>query len=276
MRMLPVFSSVLLLAAVPHPALAAAPTPVPSSPGTSADAPYFAVLDAIESGLDQEAAFRVVAGTIASELARSSPEMIEAEASYPGLSEALTQAILPSLRRHSQEVQAKFRPRLAAALKRQFTPEQAQDVAVFYRSPIGRKLMHKVERNYDGRATVTAAMREQSVGLADVQVDERTMISRSLSELTQADLAELGRLVQTRTHLLKLDKAARAMAPIRVQMENEPMRPEIEAQMLADMEGAAQDFVARARAAKGLPPAPAPDSEPGPALDAAGRPLPRT
>ena len=276
MRMLPVLSFVLLLAAVPHPALAAAPAPVLAPPDTSPEAPYFAVLDAIESGLDQETAFRIVAGTIATELARSSPEMIEAEANYPGLSEALTQSILPTLRQHSQEVQAKYRPQLAAALKRHFTPQQARDVAMFYRSPIGQKLMHKVEQNYDGRATVTAAMREKDVGLADVQADNRVMISRSLRELTQADLAELGRLARAKPHLLKLDAAAKAMAPIRVRMENEPMRPEIEAQMLADMEGAAKDFVARARAAQGLAPTPDPDGDPDPALDDAGKPLPRT
>ncbi len=276
MRVLPVLSLALMLAAVPHPAPAAVAAPIPAQPGTSPDAPYFAVLDAIESGLDQEAAFRIVARTIATELARSSPEMIEAEANYPGLSDALTQSILPTLRQHSQEVQAKYRPQLAAALKQQFTPQQAKDVAVFYRSPIGRKLMHKVEQNYDGRATVTAAMREKDVALADVQADNRVMISRSLRELTQADLAELGRLAKAKPHLLKLNAAAQAMAPIRVRMENEPMRPEIEAQMLADMETAAKDFVAHARAAQGLPPAPEPEVDPAPALDAAGKPLPRT
>ena len=125
-------------------------------------------------------------------------------------------------------------------------------------------------------ATVTAAMREKDVALADVQADNRVMISRSLRELTQADLAELGRLAKAKPHLLKLNAAAQAMAPIRVRMENEPMRPEIEAQMLADMESAAKEFVAHARAAQGLPPAPEPEVDPAPVLDTAGKPLPRT
>lgn len=250
--------AVALLAALPNPAMAGAPAtlaaPAPASPAP--DQTYADVLAAINEGETLERSIDTMARTMAEQLAVSSPAMVEAEARFPGLSAAMAEATKPVLVEHTRRLQALYRPQMIAALKQHLTPPQAIDVAAFFRSVLGRKLMSGMAASYDAKATLAEAMRgkNQPVTQEALDADVRVSANRTVAQFTPDELAELGRLGQRKPHLLKLKEIAESLKPLRLEMENAPLSADEEQRMGAAIDAAADKFLGKRKA----PPAPIP------------------
>lgn len=255
--LLAMMAPVILLSA---PAGAAAPQAVSSAPASAAaDTAYLDVLAAINEGETLERSIDTMAATMAQQLAISSPAMVEAEASHPGLSIAMAEACKPVLVDHSRRLQLLYRPQMIAALKQHLTPPQAADVAGFFRSTLGRKLMAGIASNYDAKASLSAVMRdkEQAVTSEMLDADTRVSAKRTIATFSQAELAELGQLAQRKPHLLKMKELGESLRPVRLEMENAPLSAEEEQRLDAAINAAADKFLGK-RVGTPAPPAPPP------------------
>ena len=250
-------AALILLAAAPAAAPAATPQAAATAPADStADAAYVDVLTAINEGETLERSIDTMTRTMAEQLAVSSPAMVEAEARFPGLSAAMAEATRPVLIEHSRRLQVQYRPQMIAALKQHLTPPQAVDVAAFFRSRLGRKLMAGMAANYDAKATMAEAIRnkDKAVTREAIEADTRISANRTLALFTPDELVELGQLAQRKPHLLKMKELGESLQPTRLEMENAPLSADEEQRMGAAIDAVADKFLGKTKA----PPVPAP------------------
>jgi hypothetical protein len=215
--------------APPPPPPVLVPPPPPAAPA-SIDPAYDGVIAAMLEAVDQEAAYDGIAASIAREYA-SVPEIARLEAIKPGLIKAIVAGLRPVMLSYGNRVRSDYRPKMAALLARYFTPDEARDVAAFYRSPVGRKLMGNVSRSITADATVSgigSAISEGKepgdikVGSDQIAADAAKATGAALGQLTQDDLKALDRMAREKPALLKLNLVAAELLPLRTAMENEP------------------------------------------------------
>lgn len=186
-----------------------------------------------------------VIAAFSEQLATADPDLVKAEAMFPGFSNALGEGIRPLFRAYLARVQRTYRPRMISVFKEVFSEAEAHDAAELYRSPVGRKLMGGVSAGFDGKATIASALRDNEVGDTAVRADVDVAVNRALGGLTPEDLAELERMARTRPALLKLGQLGSRAMPLRVAMENEPLTPQEEDELQRLMEAAATAHIAK-------------------------------
>lgn len=212
------------------PSMPLPPPPVEIQPDHPA---YGDLIDAMNAAIDQDAALDAMSATIAREYGKV-PQIAAMEQAKPGLIDAIVLAMRPTLKTYGQRVQADYRPRTRAMLANYLTPADAEDLAAFYRSPLGRKLMGQASRSLTMDSTLSGIGDDISAGKdpTEVTIDSAQInsdidkASRSaVGALSEDDLAELGRLTMEKPALLKLAAIRDDMLALRTQMENEQPTP---------------------------------------------------
>lgn len=238
----------MLLAAQPalaqdktKPAMPPAPPSVfdvtaPTIANPQPDHPAYAdVIAAIESTVDMNALIANAMGAVKRQML-ADPNLAIAEQMSPGLVDEILAGMRPVIDRHNTRVTAAYRPRMAALTADYLTPEEAVTVAAFYRSDVGRKLMGGVASGLDFDRTIAGAMQDQQVSEADVQADIMSAVGKGMQSLDASDMATMGKMAQESPALLKLTLIAGPMQRLRTQMENEPLLPEDDAEILKVVE----------------------------------------
>lgn len=220
------------------------PAPPPSafavSPPTIAnpqpDHPAYAdVIAAIESTVDMNALIANALGAVKRQML-SDPNLALAEQMSPGLVDEIIAGMRPVIDRHNARVTAAYRPRMAALTADYLTPEEAVTVAAFYRSDVGRKLMGGVAAGLDFDRTIAGAMKDQQVSEADVQADIISAVGKGMQAMDANDMAAMAKMSLENPALTKLTLIAGPMQRLRTQMENEPLLPEDDAEILKVVE----------------------------------------
>lgn len=229
----------------------APPIAAQSPPGPAAAAnPHEAIYLTMLAGTDPEQQLSTLTTTMAQQFATASPELIEGEAKYPGMARAMAQAIRPVLRSYTNRLREAYQPRFIAVLAQTFTVAEARDIAMFYASPLGRKVLGGVSDSYDGKAAVASAINGGEVTADAVATDQRVAVRRTLARLTPADTAELEALARRQPALLKLGTLGTRMAPLRLEMENAPLLPAEESAIESAVTGAIKKHIENASHAK--------------------------
>lgn len=184
--------------------LAQAQTAAPASATQPAqiDPAYYAIYDAVIGGSDMEQIAVAGADSIFDGIGRSDPNFAELARRKPQLKGEFRTAALPFLRIWMGRSTQAVRQRVAVRLSTYFTLDEAREVAAFYASPLGHKVMKSVSSNMSFDATVDSAIRTEGEavpgGIADADLD-RTLgraVPKLVASLTPAERAEMARLEQ--------------------------------------------------------------------------------
>lgn len=202
-------------------ALAVAPAPVTAQ---QSDAAYQDLFNAINEGVDHEVALDSTMRVVRREYA-AVPEIAQVEKLSPGLIDELIKEMRPIFRDYQDRVRTLYRPQMVGLFQRSLSPFEAQDIAVFYRSDIGRRILGGVSRNYSPDATLENV--ENIENQSDEEVrgnvanDIGNATAATLSELSQDDLMAVGQMALEKPALLKLGQINPQMIALRAQMEQE-------------------------------------------------------
>lgn len=211
-----------LVLAAPGTARAEAPA---AAAAAEALTPFERIYAEMEAGVDQEQMLSGLVATMARQLVTASPELVEAEEQFPGLSRKAAEAMRPVLRSYSARVREAYRPRFVALFAELFTPAEATDIADFYASPTGRKLLGAMSDAYDGKAMVSEAVKGGDVSDAAIKADARRAARQAVARMSEAELVALGELAQRKPVLFRLGELGTRATPLRVEMENAPLLP---------------------------------------------------
>ena len=211
------------------PAAATIANPQPDHPA------YGDLILAIESAVDKEAVLGNAMAVVGQQL-RADPNVGAAEAVSPGLVDEILAGMRPVIDRHNDRVTKDYRPRMMAVMADYLTPEEATDVAGFYRSDLGRKLMSGVISNYNMEGVIAAGMKEQQVTEAQVRGDITEAVTKGMAQMDKNDIEAIGRQALSNPALMKLQRIAPEINRLRTQMENEPLSPADDAEIVQVVE----------------------------------------
>jgi hypothetical protein len=155
----------------------------------------------------------------------------------PGLLNALRAATRPIIVGYSRRVKLEYRPRMIALLRSELTAAEATDVAAFYASPIGRRLVAGVSASYRPDTVLGTIDEERRVTSADVARDMDSASQATLQNLSPAEVEELNREIESRPAIAKLVPVVPKIAALRAQMEEEPLTAEEEAAVTVALRG---------------------------------------
>lgn len=242
----PVFSGVLLcLGLAGQSVLAQQPAAPPQAVAESAA--YAGLYDAILAGIDEEQVLDQLIASFSSQLMTANPDMVKAEAAFPGFSAALGEGMRPLFKSYRERVRLLYRPRMIAELGRSMTPAEALDAGDFYRSALGRKLLGGVSDGFDGKATTASALRDKTVDPAALNADIDVAATRAVERLTPADIAEFERMARTRPVLYRLDAVTSGIDEMNLAMQNEPLTAPEQAEMKRAVNAAIAAHIAKYR-----------------------------
>ncbi|MBO9499752.1 MAG: DUF2059 domain-containing protein [Novosphingobium sp.] len=232
------FAALLLLAAA-GPALAA-DDPPPQAPAAAAADPYDDVYSAILEGVDDQATLDRVLDTIMTALQREVPEMAIVEDARPGFLGELRTAMRPVMSDYSARVMAAYRPKVLKVLGEELTVDEARQVAAFYRSELGRKLLGGAVQHFDLDETMRSAVRNPDAPIESdtVNADFKRIGVQAYLALTPEERKQLDLIASQTPALMKLAAAQPRLTALRAEMENEPPTPEENARLEAVMTAA--------------------------------------
>lgn len=202
---------------------------------TAPDPVYGDLIAAIEETVDQDLMISGAVGALKRQFA-ATPEFAAAETTSPGLIEEVATSLRPILTQQNRRVQALYRPEMVALFAARLTPGEAQSIASFYRSDLGRKLVGNVAQAYAPDATLSGIQTDAPITADQVREDINTAVVSGLGQLSPDELRQMGETAVANPALLKLQQINPAIQQIRVKMENEPLTPEENAAVVAVVE----------------------------------------
>jgi hypothetical protein len=200
-----------------------------------ANAAYGDLYSAMQEGVDQSLVLDSALVAMGREFA-ANPDFAAAETASPGLIAEVTSGMRPILEGQSERLTQLYRPATLALFARYLTPEEATSIAAFYRSDLGRKLMGNLSQSYSPDQTLSNINTATDVTTAQVKADIDAATQKVIGQMSQTDLAEMGRLAMANPALLKLGQIGTGVQELRAQMENEPLTAEEDAAVVAMVE----------------------------------------
>ena len=134
---------------VATPALQAQPAAPPPAAVPAADKAYFDLYDAVLNGFDMNALGDKAASDIYDALIRNRPEFAERLKDKPGIRDRFVQLCRPYFAIWLPRSIAVARSRTVTELKSALTPLEARQMAAFYTSGVGRKMIKVMGNNLD-------------------------------------------------------------------------------------------------------------------------------
>lgn len=219
-------------ATIPPPAppavVIAPPAPV-LFPDAQPQAEHFDLYASMREGVDENAT--VDALTLAMENAwAGNPDMAQIEAVSPGTLAEAARSTRPVLLRHTKRIQEQYRPRIAALFAQYLAPAEATQLAEFYRSESGRRFVKLISRNVSAEASLEDFAETSAITREQLDRDMATTMENTLGGMSPAQLDELERTLVAYPVVYKLRLFAEPMRQLHLQMENEPMLPQDQAE----------------------------------------------
>jgi len=123
-------------------------------------------------------------------------------------------------------VTAEYRPRMIAAIAEVFTADEADVLAEFYSSDLGRRALSAASSNLSVDAMTADGMEDMRVEAASVERDIAETGMRAFGAMSQADRAELMRVTLSNPAFLKMPQMQQRIAQVRAEMESAPLTAE--------------------------------------------------
>jgi hypothetical protein len=213
--------SALMLAAQPVAAQEAAPARI-------AGDPYERVYETLIAQADDGPLTEAVLDWMVGQL-QDDPNVSLLAAQNPGLLDKLRNATRPIIVGYSQRVKLAYRPRMIELLRSELTSAEAAEIAEFYASPIGRRVVAGVAATYRPDTVLGTIDEERKVTSADVRRDMDSASLQALRGLSAAEIEELNRAIESRPAMARLVPVVPKLAALRAEMEEEPLTAEEDA-----------------------------------------------
>ena len=211
----------ILLAALPLAAVLLSPPALAQAAAAQAaqapavDPAYLRFYDSIVGGVDITQMATNGADSIFDGLVRNEPKFADVARRSPNLQDEFRAVTLPYLTMWMERSTSAMRGRVAARLAKYYSIAEADEVARFYGSPLGRKFLKAISESMTFAATVDQAVSgskpESGIAEADIDKGASRALARLLPTLTAAEREALMRFSQ-RPVFRKLALIDQAMA----------------------------------------------------------------
>ncbi|GAA0272590.1 hypothetical protein GCM10009127_11230 [Alteraurantiacibacter aestuarii] len=186
--------------------------------------------DAMNEGIDDEMVLNSLVRQVAEQISQSSPQLATMEAQNPGLVLELIQALRPVMRDFRDRGQRKYEPQFVDILRDLFSDQEAVQLAGFYRSDLGRRLLISVSANVQAEQAIDQALAETDITADALDAGDRITVNRSvgafMAGLSDEEMEEMASLAVRMPSISRMPEFQQRSLPVRVAMENEPLSAE--------------------------------------------------
>ncbi|MCL6683896.1 DUF2059 domain-containing protein [Sphingomonas alba] len=164
---------------------------------------------------------------------RSNQSFMDLEAEYPGFIDALVQEFKPSLIRFTRRELPGYHDRVAELIASRLTAAEIEDLASFYKTPTGQKLVHGVQDNLASSSILKEAMDDpdKPASYGAIVSDHKAATEAATKLIDKADEPGLIALSQ-KPYFTRLAVLGPDMRKLEQDFMNEPA-PEFEAEVEA-------------------------------------------
>lgn len=193
---------------------------------------------AMREGVDDTVMIENILDTMIAEIRRQAPEFALLEEEEPQLMNNLRGNVRPVLMDYSERVRLAYLPEMIAVLQGGLTAAEARNLAAFYRSEVGQKLLAGVSGSFTGEETMRGMGGDfdQQVDTEAVARDIRSASVKAYLTLTPEERQEVESVFAQNPALAKMSALQPRINAVRAAMENEAMTPEEEARMDAALD----------------------------------------
>lgn len=216
-----------------------------------ADDPFTDLVTTLEGVVDQEAMLERALQDMRFVLLQQDPKVAAMEVELPGTLDKMIAAMRPVMQRHMEASVREHRQEMAALLRASLTPAEAADMANFYVSPLGRRLVQGASESYSLKATLSEYVRNDYEGDTTtdaVRRDTRAAVLPALAGLTDAERASLAQTFAKASWARKLTALQPKIMELQARATSRPMAPEIEAEMERAIMAVVEEAVAARQA----------------------------
>jgi hypothetical protein len=194
--LLPIAAALLTVA----PAVQAQPAGPAQASAPQPDQAYGQLYDAIVGGFDFDSLGVRMVDDVYDSLLRARPEMAALDKQRPGMRERFAAICMPYFRLWLPRSRDLARQRSVVELAKSLPPADARQLAGFYGSPLGKKVIKAVGNNLSFDATIDASIKGKGAAAgtrADVQNSVVGATGEFLKSLTPAEQREFNAFIQS-------------------------------------------------------------------------------
>lgn len=176
---------------------------------------------------------------------RSDADFLALEKEFPGLIEAVLNEVKPALARFTRNRLPEYHQRVAALLASHFSTPELEDIAKFYLTPTGQKIVRGMHENATGGAMLGEIMADpdKPTSLSAVASDHKTASQATKKLIDTSDEPALTELTK-KPYFLRMATLGPKMRKLDLEFTNEP-DPEFEAEVAAIFEAVIARFESR-------------------------------
>lgn len=193
--LLPIAAALIAIA----PAVQAQPAGLAQAAAPQPDKAYGQLYDAIIGGFDFDALGARMVDDVYDSMLRARPEMATLDKQRPGMRERFAAICMPYFRLWLPRSRDLARQRSVVELAKSLTPGDARQLAAFYGSPLGKKVITAVGNNLTFGATIDASIKGQGSAAGertDMQNSVAGATGEFLKSLTPAEQREFTTFMQ--------------------------------------------------------------------------------
>ncbi|WP_337661071.1 hypothetical protein [Erythrobacter sp. Alg231-14] len=193
---------------------------------------YDNLVEVLRSEVDQTAATDRALEIMRGEYAVH-PTISSFESQSPGFIDDIIDALRPLIRAHDERGNAILEGEMAALFRAELTPEEADEIAVLYSTPVINRLMQNVSRNFDPENVMGALLSDAPVSETDVRADSNTASSQAYYQLSQEERATVDSMLSNTAAWPKFVVLLPEVNAIQTRVQNIPPNDEQTAAMKA-------------------------------------------
>lgn len=225
--------SALLLMAAPVAALVPLQTP-PAQAQTRAEAAYADLASAMIEQINLDVMLENAVMAIGRQFS-SDPMFLELEEESPGLIDELLVTVRPILAQFANNGLSQQRAGMEMIFARHLNAAEAGELAQFYRSPIGSKILGGVSKHYSFDEILTQGMQNEAINSDTFRAAMDQSATAAAADLTAEEQDELANLFKTNPALRKLAIISPELQELKLQIASQNLTPAEEAAMNAAM-----------------------------------------
>jgi hypothetical protein len=172
---------------------------------------------------------------------------------YPGLENALADALRPIIYEEMARIIAPYRADIAALYLQNFTPSEMKALIAFWGSMRGRSILTTINSKADfsqmTKELIAQPVNKMAVSNKTLSNDIRNTARKGVAALSEGDMAALSRFSLSPLGL-KFAKIQTEKQAIDLKWANTPLSPEADARVAKDIPAAIEAFIIAAEGAK--------------------------
>lgn len=229
----------LLLSAFAAGTMMATAAPVAAQQAPAEQDVYQDLFSAMIEATDREAELNNAMEAVRAQF-EALPDFQSLEQISPGYIDDVITAMRPIMQKIVARSEADVQREYVKVFREEFTAQEAQELAAFWRNPLFKRMMLNASRNFVPEAMMADIETKDRIESEDLERDVQNAAEAAVSEMSLEELQALMSNARESEAWQKFVQVQPQILELRLKIENRPLTPDEELEMAQAMESVAE------------------------------------